>query len=157
MIEHFCKLLSVAKRSLAAGEDDASKLKRSLALQLERKIFTETFWSKTAWTGGRKIDGPKKFVFGAHISFMTFFNDIIHGIYGSQLSENEFADFVKSRTRNSSYVRSTVRIPSARSSKKRKGATDGTSTPIPEKQPPNQTVPEGNEMSETENIEPTMQ
>lgn len=49
---------------------------RSIALQLEQKMFTQNFWSQTAWTGGRKADGPRKFVFSTHIVFISFFNKV---------------------------------------------------------------------------------
>lgn len=52
---------------------------RSIALQLEQKMLTDSFWTKTAWTGGRKLDGPKKIPFSAHISCIAFMNDVIGG------------------------------------------------------------------------------
>lgn len=90
---------------------------RSAALQLERKMFNERFWSTTAWTGGRKIDGPRKFVFATHIGIISFMNEIIQLICGMQMSDSEFAEFVKSRTRNSGYVRLSNRLVTARASR----------------------------------------
>lgn len=114
MVDHFVKLLGV--KSLLADQqlNEAIKPKRSVALQLERKIFTESFWSKTAWTGGRKLESPRKFAFAAHVIFMGFFNDTLHQLCGAQMSEIEMSDFIKSRTRNSGYVRCTARLPAAR-------------------------------------------
>lgn len=93
---------------------------RSIALKLDQKIFTESFWSKTAWTGGRNVDGPKKFPFVSHTTCTTFFNDVIRNACGSHMSSSEFAQFVMSRTRNSAYIRTTNRQSSARTARKRK-------------------------------------
>lgn len=121
MCEHFVKPFSGAKKLISVEESiDPSKSVRSISLQLERQIFTENFWTKTAWTGGRKTEGFRKFVFATHVTFMGFFNDVIHRICGTQMSQIEFAEFVKNRTRNSGYIRVTPRITSARSARKRK-------------------------------------
>lgn len=93
---------------------------RSIALQLEQKMFTESFWTKTAWTGGRKLDGPKKFPFSAHMVCIAFMNDVIGGVCGTQMTDGTFSEFIKSRTRNSGYIRTTNRQASARAPRKRK-------------------------------------
>lgn len=93
---------------------------RSVALQLEQKMFTELFWSRTAWTGGRKLDGPKKFPFSGHIVCVAFMNEVIRGVCGMQMTDSAFSEFVKSRTRNSGYIRTTNRQATARAARKRK-------------------------------------
>lgn len=84
-----------------------------MSIQLARKIFNDSFWSKTAWTGGRKADEPK-FAFAKHVTFIAFFNDVMRECHGASMSDAAFADFVKSRTRNSGYSRKTNRMPAAR-------------------------------------------
>lgn len=112
----FCNYFLKQISGIKTDRVDETKSIRTIALSLDRIMLSETFWSKTAWTGGRKIDGgSKKFVFATHTTFMGFFNDIIHKICGSQMSQIEFAEFVKGRTRNSGYVRATSRLPAARS------------------------------------------
>lgn len=120
MVDHFAKMFSGVMKVLNIEPGDTSKLTLSMALQLERKMFTEGFWSTTAWTGGRKFEGPEKFMFATHIAFMTIFNDTLHRICGTQMSEVEFAEFIKGRTRNSHYQRNTARKAATRTSRKRK-------------------------------------
>lgn len=82
-------------------------------------MITDDFWSKTAWTGGRKVDDPK-FAFAKHKGVIYFMNDVIGQAFGSRMTESLFAEFVKSRTRNSGYVRTTDRIASSRNREKKK-------------------------------------
>lgn len=107
LIEHFVTLIGLKS-------DGGKTVSRSIALQLDRKMFKDSFWRTTAWTGGRKVDGPKKFVFAAHTTLISFMNDVIRHLCGAPLSDSEFADFVKSRTRNSGYVRTSTRQTAAR-------------------------------------------
>lgn len=93
---------------------------RSVALLIDQKMFTDSFWSTTAWTGGRKLDGPKKFVFANHVTTIAFINEVLRNACGSQMSSSEFTEFIKSRTRNSGYTRTTNRQASARVNRKRK-------------------------------------
>lgn len=86
---------------------------------VDQKMFTETFWSKTAWTGGRKVEGPKKFAFSAHLICISFINDVIRKVCGRSLADAEFGQFVQSRTRNSGYVRTTHRQATSRSKRQR--------------------------------------
>lgn len=53
---------------------------RSAALKVDQQMFTETFWAKTAWTGGRKVDEPKKIAFSAHMVCVSFINDLLRQI-----------------------------------------------------------------------------
>lgn len=89
---------------------------RSVALQVEQQMFTQSFWSKTAWTGGRNSssDGSKKFAFSTHIVSIAFITDLIAEICGTQMTNSAFAEFIKSRSRNSGYIRTTNRQVSAR-------------------------------------------
>lgn len=93
---------------------------RTVALSVDKKMFTECFWAGTAWTGGRKLDGPKKFAFATHTICISFMNDVMLSVSGSHMSDSAFADFIKSRTRNSGYVRTTNRQPAARASRAKK-------------------------------------
>lgn len=76
MIDHFVLSIGV----------DSKASQRSIALQLERKMFADHFWSKTAWTGGRNTEGPKKFAFCVHLTFSGFFNDVIRQTCGKPIS-----------------------------------------------------------------------
>lgn len=93
---------------------------RTVALSVDKKMFTESFWARTAWTGGRKLDGPKKFAFATHTVCISFMNDVMLSVCGSHMSDSAFADFIKSRTRNSGYVRTTDRQPAARTNRTKK-------------------------------------
>lgn len=104
---------------------------RSAALLIDQKMFTESFWSTTAWTGGRKVDGPKKFAFANHVIIIAFMNEVLRNVCGSQMSGSEFTEFIKSRTRNSGYIRTTNRQATARVNRKRKcNASTDSSVPI---------------------------
>lgn len=94
---------------------------RNIALHLNAKIFDERFWSTTAWTGGRVAlaEGKTKFKFSSHITFISFFNEVIKVICGSPMSDVDFIEFVKSRTRNSWYTCTTSRQTSARKRQRR--------------------------------------
>lgn len=106
IINHFVRLIGKSINAPA----------RSIALQVEQQMFTQSFWSKTAWTGGRNSssDGSKKFAFSTHIVCIAFITDLITEICGTQMTNNAFAEFVKSRSRNSGYIRTTNRQVSAR-------------------------------------------
>lgn len=118
MVEHFVSLI---------GEQKGAP-QRSIALQLERKMFTETFWARTAWTGGRKADGPRKFAFASHIGVIGFFNDVIRHVCGTPMSDGDLGEFVKSRTRNSGYVRTTNRQTSTRTRIRKRRSPENTNT-----------------------------
>lgn len=106
IINHFVRLIGKSINAPA----------RSIALQVEQQMFTQSFWSKTAWTGGRNSssDGSKKFAFSTHIVCIAFITDLITEICGTQMTNSAFAEFVKSRSRNSGYIRTTNRQVSAR-------------------------------------------
>lgn len=126
---------------------------RTVALSVDKKMFTESFWAGTAWTGGRKLDGPKKFAFATHTICISFMNDVMLSVCGSHMSDSAFADFIKSRTRNSGYVRTTDRQPAARASrtkKKKIEKVDDDESVIAEKVPSKTAV-------DTRNNEPTSQ
>lgn len=118
LIDYFSSLIG----SHNAGEK--SIYMRTVAPQLDRKMFTDSFWQTTAWTGGRKTDGPKKFVFAKHTATISFMNDVIRQICGTPFNDSEFAGFVKSRTRNSGYVRTSNRQTAARTPRPEKDDTD---------------------------------
>lgn len=126
---------------------------RTVALSVDKKMFTESFWARTAWTGGRKLDGPKKFAFAIHTVCISFMNDVMLSVCGSHMSDSAFADFIKSRTRNSGYVRTTDRQPAARTNrtkKKRLIETIDDESVIAENVPPKTAV-------DTRNNEPSTQ
>lgn len=104
---------------------------RSAALLIDQKMFT------TAWTGGRKLDGTKKFAFANHVTTIAFMNEVLRNVCGSQMSSSEFTDFIKSRTRNSGYIyiRTSNRQATARKNRKRK-SNASTDSSIPSMQPP---------------------
>lgn len=102
------------------GKNHRDLTHRNIALLLDSKLFSNSFWSTTAWTGGRATtkDAPNKFAFSHHLTIRSFIIEIITEICGSVMSDTDLCDFVKSRSRNSSYVRKTDRMTAAR--KKRK-------------------------------------
>lgn len=89
---------------------------RNIALQLDHKILHENFWSTTAWSGGRQIgvDGSTKFNFSKHVTFISVFKQVIEEIVGTPITDGEFVEFVKGRTRNSGYTRKTNRQVASR-------------------------------------------
>lgn len=112
------------------GVGKPAYMSRSIALQLLDLMFTNKFWSCTAWTGGRKQKSSKddndtqstlKFCFSQHITIISFINETIESICGNPMSLAELADVIKVRTRNCNYVRVSNRIPTSR---KRRMADD---------------------------------
>lgn len=109
MIDYFVGIIGV----------NSENTQRTVALQLSRKMTTEFFWAKTAWSGGRKMDNPK-FAFAKHIGIIGFINEVISQSQGSRMSERAMAEFVKVRTRNSGYTHTSSRIAASRHREKNK-------------------------------------
>lgn len=112
----------IKKFTSIIGVGKPRNMARTIALQLGDLIFGQKFWSCTAWTGGRKSkktpqngreEGEIKFAFATHVVVISFFNKIVESICGCQLTQTEMADFIKVRTRNCTYVRSTTRLSSS--------------------------------------------
>lgn len=91
---------------------------RNVALLLEPKIIDGSLWANTAWSGGRSVSpesgSAKKIAFIQHIVFRSFFSDAIKKNCGSPIPDGEMISYIQSRTRNSSYSRTSSRTPSAR-------------------------------------------
>lgn len=73
-------------------------------------------------------------------------NDVIRGVCGTYMTDNAFSEFIKSRTRNSGYIRTTNRQATTRVPKKRKIVVNENEAELPEQ---NQTL------SATSNIKKT--
>lgn len=70
---------------------------------------------KEANEHGNEAPQPElKFAFSGHIVIISFLDEIVKGVCGAALARNEFADVIKVRTRNSSYVRKSNRIATQR-------------------------------------------
>lgn len=114
------------------------------ALILDRRIFSNSFWTATAWTGGRAkkrkvasdnsdesgvqsaLDGDSeentehvedrnvKFAFSVHKTMINFIQQVIAGITKTSMSDTEVKIFVQSRSRNAFYEPKTDRLPTTR-------------------------------------------
>lgn len=104
----------VAKFVTKVGQKpNTSRSRMDCALVLNNLMFDPTFWTQTAWTGGRSAT-VEKFAFCKHDIFIKFFNQLLVALTGSIFTDDEMKTFIQSRSRNSNYERTTNRVPATR-------------------------------------------
>lgn len=114
-----CRSKLIERLIACIGRNHRDLSPRNIALQVDSKILDRKFWASTAWTGGRvkkeaTANDQRKFSLASHAVFLSFFRDVIRNICGKPISDDDLVEFVKSRTRNSSYVPKSIRRTAAR-------------------------------------------